>query len=118
MSEEDLFSQVEDELKGKLPEECINKFKRFQACRLDKENEEKAKGFRHVKDQQTLPLAYFEGCRKEWENYNKCKEEFFWRYIDLKNYVAEIEGKQHPFNKTNIKDYLEKTYDKFAVNKF
>jgi hypothetical protein len=121
MSDDELIQGLEEELKGSMPEECYNAFKRFNACKFN-HDKEKYKELKFVKfeEYQTYALSRVDGCKNEYAKFNKCREDFFWRYIDLKNYVAEIEGRPLPYNKRALKADLKENLTKynFGLNKF
>jgi hypothetical protein len=109
------------QLEGELPGECVELLKSFYNCKL-KHDEEffKDKDAAFIRDYQYQPFARVEGCKTTWDKFQKCKEDFTWRYIDMKNYVAQVEGKTPPFNKEAIKQDLKEnltTYN-YGLYKF
>lgn len=118
---EDLIADLNNELQGQLPEECIESFKRFHACKYNNDQELLEQvGWKEFQERSTRAFARVAGCKKEHQKLVACQENFFWRYIDLKNYVAEIEGRPLPYNKEDIKADLRTNYTKynFGLNKF
>lgn len=118
---EENLNSVEEYLKGNMPEECLMNFKKFYKCKLDSDEELiKKLGYAKFTKQQTDPFSFVNGCKNEFNNLVKCQNDFVDRYMDLKNYVAEIEGKRQPFDKKEIERDLKKnmtTYN-FGLNKF
>ena len=117
----DYVEKLELELSKELPEDCILKFKRFTACKFKFDNDfEEKEGYSKFKEFKEQPVSRVKGCLNEWNSYFRCTQEFMWRYIDLKNYVAEIEGVPLPYNKKEIKRDLQKNLSKYnyGLNKF
>lgn len=121
MSDEDALTNFENELKGSMPEECYNGYKKFVACKNKFDEQLLAeKGYQAFQDFYKEPLSRTAGCKNEFDAYVKCQTDFFWRYIDLKNYVAEIEGLPLPYNKKAMKLDMKKnlTAHNIGLNKF
>lgn len=120
INKEELLSSIEAELKSQMPEECFNQLKKFTLCKNDHDAEiKKTKGEAFYREYTTEPYSRVEGCKNEFDSYSKCYFDFLNRYKDLKNYVAEIEGKAIPFNKETF-EYDRKNMTKFNIglNKF
>lgn len=115
-SEDDL-TNVEAEIKGTMPEECYNNFKRLALCHYEKVQEvEKTSGKEKVYEMYTTPTGRYEGCMNEYNALHKCYFDFFYRYVNLKNYAAEIEGKSKPFDKKEVERQIKNM--NIGINKF
>ena len=120
-SHEELLTSIDSELRSQMPEECYDHFKKFNLCKLDFEAEYKNKhGYKAFVDFQTDPYSRVAGCSNEYNSYTKCHSEFVNRYIDLKNYVGEIEGKPIPYDRKELDKDLKKNMSvyNFGLNKF
>lgn len=117
MADEDVIKSYEEQLKGEMPEECVEKLKKFEACRLAVESEEYEKnGYKYMKEHSKYAFNSTNGCRNEYNAYIKCKQDFFMKYVDLKNYVAEIKGENPPFDKKDLRNQYKKNlliYNKY-----
>jgi hypothetical protein len=103
MADENPLNQLESELKGSMPDECIQALKKFTLCKVTHDEElKKTIGLKGMLDYSTDPFTHIDGCKNEYHNYNKCYSDFYKRWVDLKNYVAIIEGKPLPFNKKEM----------------
>jgi hypothetical protein len=99
LSGEELLVSIESHFKEKMPDECLNAFKRYTLCKYERNEEiKKTKGLEYFKDYSTEPFARVEGCKNEYYNYHNCYFEFYYRYLDMKNYVAELQGNKPVFD--------------------
>lgn len=117
----ELIDNVEKEIKGKMPPECYEKLKRFTLCKFSHDQEViKEKGYEHFLQNYGAPFQRVAGCKTEFDNYNNCYQDFYNRYIDLKNYVADLEGMPRPFNKKELRQRNAENFTKnnFGLNKF
>src|SRR5690349_17057650 len=118
---EDQLKEHFDKLAGELPEECVELLKSFYHCKVNHDEELfKDKDAEFIKNYQFEPFSRVEGCKTTWDKFYKCKENFTWKYINMKNYVAKIEGRTPPYNKELIKQDLEQNLTKynFGLYKF
>jgi hypothetical protein len=118
---ESLINEINSFYEGQMPPECFQLLKRFTLCKLENDEEiKKSKGTEFYRDYLTDPFSRVDGCKNEYNSYTKCYDDFYRRYIDLKNYVAEIEGKPLPFNKKLMQeDYARnRSYYNYGLNKF
>ena len=117
----ELLNSIEAKLKSTMPEGCYNMFKKFTLCKSDVDSEIiKTKGLNYYQEYITEPFSRIDGCKNEFNSYSKCYYDFHERYIDLKNYTAEIEGKKAPFDRKEMEKDKKKymtTYN-FGLNKF
>ena len=102
---------IENHLKEIMPEECLGYFKKYKLCRYNLTQELiKTKGITNFSTEvMTLPDANIQGCSIEHAKFAKCYKSFYLRYMDLKNYVALINGNHPPFDKQEI-DKLNKGF--------
>jgi hypothetical protein len=120
MSDQDLEA-FQKEIDGKMPPECVERHKKFTACTTKRYNDLLAEhGYNWVQEYYKEPLSRSGGCKNELEGYSKCFWDFHWKYIDLKNYVAEIEGKPLPYDKKSMKRDFKENYSNYNyfLNKF
>ncbi len=118
---ESLLQEINTYYQGKMPPDCFEFFKRFTLCKNDHDEEiKKTKGTEFYHDYLTNPFSRVDGCKNEFNAYSKCYYDFYNRYVDLKNYVAKIEGKPLPFDKKLIKEDLKRnrSFYNFGLNKF
>jgi len=119
---ESLIRDINNHYEGKMPPECFQLLKRFTLCKYDHNQElKKTKGSEFFQDYLTDPFSRVNGCKNEFNAYSKCYNDFYKRYIDLKNYVAEIEGKSNlPFDKKLMKEDYARNRSRynFGLNKF
>jgi hypothetical protein len=101
-------------LNGELPPECVNLYKGFLSCKL-KHDEElfKDKDEEYKKNYQNEPFSRVQGCKNMWNSFYQCKDDFMAKYIDLKNYVAELRGDPPAFRKDEIKKDRFLNYSKY-----
>ena len=110
-----------EKLNGELPPECVDLYKGFLACKVQYDEELfKDKDLDFKENYQYQPFSRIEGCKTMWNSFYKCKEDFINKYIDLKNYVAELNGHPPAINKLDRKIQLEANYTRFnfGLNKF
>lgn len=115
------IEEYETQLKGEMPPQCYELFKKFTACKDKFDNDLIAeKGQEHFNKQWEEPLFRTKGCKGIWDSYTKCQDDFFWKYVDLKNYVARIEGTRKPYSKKELKEHFEKnkSNNNIGFNKF
>jgi len=118
---EDALNQIETTFKNQMGEECYAKFKRFTLCKLDYDEELKKKiGLKGFKDYETDPFSRIDGCKNEFYSYSKCYSDFTERFIDMHNYVAEIEGKKSYYDRKDLDRDMKTnaTRYNFGLNKF
>lgn len=98
------YESIENTLKGKMPEECIGYFKRFSLCKYDHDQEIiSTKGKNFYNKYIYSPDSHIDGCTNEYSKFNKCVRDFNLQYMDLKNYVANINGEPAPYEKSELK---------------
>jgi hypothetical protein len=120
MSEDQIRDHF-NQLSGELPEECVELLKSFYNCKLKHDDELfKDKDAAFINNYQFEPFSRVEGCKNIWDKFHKCKEDFTWRYINMKNYVAQVEAQIPPYNKEAIKADLKEnlTEYNFGLYKF
>lgn len=118
---ESLINEINTHYEGSMPPECFQLLKRFTLCKLENDDEiKKTKGIEIYRDYLTDPFSRIDGCKNEYNSYTKCYNDFYKRYIDLKNYAAEIEGRPSPFNKKLMKEEYARTrsHNNFGLNQF
>ncbi len=94
-----------------LPEECILLRKQFEACRYS-QNESGSL--------LSVPLHRTKGCRELFSGFNRCVENFNFRYMNLKNIVARINGEFEPYDIVKERELLARnlTVNNFGLDKF
>lgn len=94
-----------------LPEECIVLRKQFEACRYA-QNE--------TGSLLPVPLHRTKGCRQLFSGFNRCVENFNFRYMNLKNMVAKINGEVQPYDIVKERELLSRnlTVNNFGLDKF
>ena len=120
-SHEEAYNNIEAALQGRMPEDCLALFKRFSLCKIDHDAEiKKTRGFAAYQDYLTDPFSRIDGCKNEYYAYDKCYGDFTERYVDLKNYVAEIEGNKSYYDRKEYDKDLKKnaTVYNYGLNKF
>ena len=118
---ESLLKEINNYYQGKMPPECFELFKRFTLCKETNDEEiKKTKGTEFYNDYLTNPFSRVDGCKNEFTAYSKCYYDFYNRYVDLRNYVAEIEGKPMPFDKKLLREdsLRNRSHNNFGLNKF
>lgn len=117
LSGEELLNSLENHYKGNMPPECLEGFKRFTLCKLNRDEEIKnTKGFAYFQDYLTTPFSRVEGCRTEYDNFHKCYFDFMYRYYDMKKYVSQINGETPKYTRKKFENEIK--LNNLGLNKF
>ncbi len=104
---EELYDQVDNYYKNRMPTECLDGFKKFTMCAKEKQAEVmQNEGLNAYNEWRKTPLSSREGCTGEYQKFHTCYSEFMHRYWDMKNYVCELEGRPREFDTKKLGEGL------------